>query len=71
MAVTKKKPNRSKELDEFESVTRWRFDALRELGFQPDQAISLIEIPDVVHSVQALIDRGCPPNIIVSLLRGD
>ena len=55
-------------LNEFERVTRWRFDALVRLGLAPDQAIALIETPDIVHSVQKLAEQGCPSKIIVSLL---
>jgi len=70
MAATKaKKP--TKDPDEFEKVTRWRFDALVALGLQPDQALALVETPDIVHKAQALVDRGCPPAIVVSLLGGD
>ena len=70
MAATKaKKP--AKAPDEFEKLTRWRFDALVALGLQPDQAIALVDTPDIVHKAQALVDRGCPPGIIVVLLAGD
>jgi hypothetical protein len=55
-------------LNEFERVTRWRFDELLRLGLAPDQAIALIETPDIVHSVRKLAEQGCPSKIIVSLL---
>lgn len=63
MAV--KQPAKAKE---FERLTNWRFEALLDLGLAPDQAIALIEIPDIVHSARKLADQGCPPKIIASLL---
>lgn len=56
--------------DEFERVTKWRFDALLELGLTPDQAIGLIETADVVHEAKKLLDAGCPPALVVLLLEG-
>lgn len=47
---------------------KWRFEALLELGLAPDEAISLVEKPDVVHQARELAERGCPPPLIVSLL---
>lgn len=61
----KKKP---KKATEFERVTNYRFEALVLMGLAPDQAISLVEIADVVHSAQKLADQGCPPHIIARLL---
>lgn len=73
MPVKPKKSTKAdkKEFDEFERVTRWRFDQLRRIGLAPDQAIALIEKPDIVHAAQRLADLGCPPGIIASLLEGD
>lgn len=65
--ATKAKPTKD-EYTEFERLTRYRFDALRELGLTAEQAIALVETADVVHDAQALADRGCPPAIIASLL---
>ena len=64
-------PTEDKEFEQFERLMRWRFQALLKIGLAPDQAMALIEIPDVVHDAQALADRGCPPGIIASLLEGD
>jgi len=72
MAVKPKKPEKAvKEFDEFERLTRWRFQALLRIGLAPDQAVTLIETADVVHAAQDLADRGCPPAIIASILQGD
>lgn len=70
MPVKKKDPKPKEGPDEFERVTKWRFEALLEIGLTPDQAIGLIETPDVVHAAQKLADAGCPPNLIVLLLEG-
>lgn len=69
--ATKAKPAKAKEYDEFEIVTRWRFQQLVALGLSPDQAVGLIEKPDVAHKAQRLAEAGCPPAIIVSLLEGE
>jgi hypothetical protein len=71
MPVKSKKPDGPTEYDEFERITRWRFKALLEIGLAPDQAMSLIETPDVAHAAQKLADAGCPPGIIASLLAKD
>ena len=73
MAVTQRKKPREPDhsFDEFERVTRWRFQALVALGLAPDQAMSLIETPDIAHAAKALADAGCPPAIIASLLAKD
>jgi hypothetical protein len=72
MPVKPKKPEKAtKDFDDFERVTRWRYDALIKMGLKPDQAIALIELPDVAHAAKALADRGCPPDLIVALLGRD
>lgn len=68
MAVAPKPKKKDMALSDFERVTRWRFDKLLALGLAPDQAISLIEVPDIVHAAQKLADQGCPPKIIATLL---
>lgn len=69
---TKPKQKKPKEeFDEFDRIIRWRFKELRALGLAPDQAISLIEIPDIGHRAQSLADKGCPPALIAQLLAGD
>lgn len=55
---------------EFERLVRWRFQALIQIGLAPDQAMSLIETPDIVHSAQNLADKGCPPEMIAAILSG-
>lgn len=70
MPVKKTIPKPRDVLDEFERVTKWRFDALIDLGLTPDQAIGLIETPDVVHEAKKLVDAGCPAALIVLLLEG-
>ena len=71
MPVKKKpKPKSNPPLDEFERVTKWRFDALIDLGLAPDQAIGLIETPDVVHVAKKFVDVGCPSALVVLLLEG-
>lgn len=69
--ATKAKPAKAKEYDEFEIVTRWRFQQLIALGLSPDQAVGLIEKPDVAHRAQRLAELGCPPNLITQILQGD
>lgn len=66
--VAPKQSGKIKKSTEFERLTRWRFEALLALGLAPDQAIALIETPDIVHSAQELADRGCPPKFIANLL---
>lgn len=53
---------------EGDRLARWRFDALVDLGLAPDEAIALIEIPDIVHAARKLVDQGCPPQLVASLL---
>ena len=55
-------------INEHERLTLWRFEALMELGLDPEQAISLVEIPDIVHAAKELVERGCPLEMISSLL---
>lgn len=68
MPAAPQKPRKPKGPTEFERLVKWRFDALLELGLAPDEAISLVEKPDVVHEARELAERGCPASIIVSLL---
>lgn len=70
MPVKKKTSKPKQKLDEFERVTKWRFEALLALDLTPDQAIGLIEIPDVVHAAKKLVDAGCPAALVVLLLEG-
>lgn len=72
MPTAKKTPAKAKgkKQDDFERVTRWRFEALLELGLDPIQAVALIETPDVVHAAEKLAEKGCPPALIAILLEG-
>ena len=56
------------DFDKLEQVMRWRYNALRDLGLAPDEALALIEKADIVHSASKLAKQGCPPRIIASLL---
>lgn len=71
--ATPKKPEPEPErvLSEVEEVYANRYIRLLAIGLDPDQAISLIEIPDVAHQAEALYRRGCPPLLILELLKGD
>ena len=55
-------------ITEFDRLVRWRFEELVKLDLAPDEAIALIEIPDIVHSARNLAESGCPPKLIASLL---
>lgn len=55
-------------LSDVEEVYAHRYLRLLALHIEPDDAIRLIEIPDVAHAAEALYARGCPPGIIVELL---
>lgn len=70
-AKSTKTPEQEEPEDEFDRVIRWRFNTLLNLGLTPDQAIALIETPDVGHAAQNLAELGCPPDLIVRILGGD
>lgn len=67
----KAKPKPKPDEDEFLRLTKWRFNILIEMGLSPDAAISLIEIPDVTHAAQALVDAGCPIEFLAGFLERD
>jgi len=71
MSAAQKNAGSEEKFDEFERLMRWRFQALLKLGLAPDQAMALVEIPDVEHAAKKLADKGCPPEIIASLLGRD
>ena len=56
-------------LSDVEEVYALRYLRLLALRIDPDDAIRLIEIPDVAHAAEALYARGCPPKLIVELLK--
>lgn len=58
-------------LSDVEEVYALRYIRLLALGLEPTQAIQLIEIPDVAAEAEALHAKGCPPSLIVDLLKGD
>lgn len=70
-AKSTKTPKQEEPEDEFDRVIRWRFEALRNLGLTPDQALALIETPDIGHAAKNLAELGCPPDLIVRILSGD
>lgn len=64
MAKTKEKA-----APEFSSLKNWRYVQLRNLGLAPDEAMSLVSTVDVVNAATKLAKQGCPPKLIVSLLK--
>jgi len=66
--VVATKSDKKPVITEFDRLVHWRFEALVALGLAPDEAICLIEIPDVVHAARNLAESGCPPKLIASLL---
>jgi hypothetical protein len=55
---------------EVERVERWRAAALVRAGYGPDDAFELASRADVdVHDAIALLERGCPPELAVLILR--
>lgn len=51
-----------------ERLERWRFDELIALDLAPDEALALIEIPDVVSAAKKLVQQGCPPELVYAIL---
>lgn len=56
-------------LTALEVVAAWRFVGLLKLDFSYDQAILLIDRPDVVHDAEALLARGCSTDFAFEELR--
>ena len=55
---------------ELERVERWRAEALVRAGYDTDAAIELASRPDVdLHAAIGLLERGCPPELAVLILR--
>jgi hypothetical protein len=52
-----------------EEVFARRYLRLLALRIDPDQAIKLIDIPDIAHRAEALYAKGCPPDLIVQILK--
>lgn len=58
------------ELTEVERVERWRADELERAGFEHDDAVELGARLDVdLHDAISLLERGCPPELAVLILR--
>jgi hypothetical protein len=50
-------------------VQRWRREALRRAGFEPDAAQALAaDVRIDLHEVLTLVDRGCPPNLAARIV---
>lgn len=52
-----------------EKLILWRYEHLVDLGFAPQDAVQLVEIPDVVSGATDLILAGCPVEIALDLLK--
>lgn len=64
-------PEPERALTAEEEIYARRYLRLLALHIEPADAISLIDIPDVAHDAEQLYDKGCPPHLIVELLKGD
>ena len=64
-------PEPDRILTAVEETLAYRYIRLLALGLDPDQAIALIEIPDVAAQAERLYAKGCPPELILELLKGD
>ena len=55
---------------ELERVGRWRAEELERAGYDHGDAVELASRPDVdLHAAIALVERGCPPELAVLILR--
>ena len=55
---------------ELERVERWRADELERAGYEHDDAVELAARLDVdLHEAISLLERGCPPELAVLILR--
>ena len=55
---------------ELERVERWRAEALERAGYDHDDAVELASRPDIdLHQAIGLLERGCPPELAVDILR--
>ena len=55
---------------EQERVARWRAEALERAGFESDAAAELASRVDVdLHRAIELLERGCPPETALRILR--
>lgn len=61
-------PEPDRVLTDEEKVYATRYLRLLALRIEPNQAILLIDRPDIAAQAEALSARGCPPNLIVEIL---
>lgn len=61
-------PEPDRELSDVEEVLALRYLRLMALGMNPDQALSLIDIPDIAARAEKLYAKGCPPDLISKIL---
>lgn len=55
---------------ELERVERWRTEELARAGYEPEAAFELATRFDVdLHAAVALVERGCPPELALQILR--
>jgi hypothetical protein len=55
---------------ELERVERWRAEALVRAGYAGTDALELAARPDVdLHEAIELLERGCPVDVAVRILR--
>jgi hypothetical protein len=55
---------------EVERVERWRAQELERAGFEPEAAFELALRFDVdLHAAVELVERGCPPELALKILR--
>jgi hypothetical protein len=55
---------------ELERVERWRTSELMRVGFPGDDAVALAARMDVdLHQAIELVERGCPPDLAIRILR--
>ena len=59
-----------REETEIERLILWRYEHLvEELGFPPQDAVTLVEVPDVVHEARKLINGGCSVPLALKILK--
>ena len=66
---TEPKPSEPEErvLSDVEEVFL-RYIRLLALGIEPDQAVKLVDIPDIARAAERLYAGGCPPHLIAEIL---
>lgn len=69
--IVAKAAQRETEYSENERVILWRYEHLVELGFAPQDAVQLVEIPDVRDGATKLVEAGCPIPIALDLLKAE